>query len=124
MGQSSPYRRIDAGGKALSLIGDTGGRGFIELQNACFQGSNGVERYGAGSHRQHGCPDPFRFDLGEAGRGSVCRQILTRESPGFTWLMVRFMIVMVCIVFLIQGLTKEEDWTPGDFYSPCRWRWG
>ena len=33
-----------------------------------------------------------------------------RGIAGFTWLMIRFMVVMVSIVFLIVGLTKH-DWS-------------
>ena len=38
----------------------------------------------------------------------------------FTWLMIRFMLVMVPLVFLINGLTKS---TTGRRRSSSRWPW-
>ncbi len=40
----------------------------------------------------------------------------------FTWLMIRFMLVMVPLVFLINGLTKG-DWLEA-LLSPWPWRSG
>ena len=45
---------------------DITGRGVIELQNACFQGSNVVERHRSRGGRQHGEQDSLRFDSRKA----------------------------------------------------------
>lgn len=80
----------------------------LDLPNAVFQGSNvisgsakalvintGVQTYfGAISQKLSSAPVLTSFDRGIAG---------------FTWLMIRFMIVMVSVVFLIIGL-RNHDW--------------
>ncbi len=84
-----------------------GARPTLELPNACFQGSsvlsgtargvvvNTGERtyFGSITRRLAGRPAPTSFDRGIAG---------------FTWLMIRFMVIMVLLVFLIVGLTKHS----------------
>jgi Mg2+-importing ATPase len=86
-----------------------------ELKNTCFMGTSvesgtatavvvttGVNTYlgsMAGSITQE--PAPTSFDQG-----------LTR----FTWLMIRFMAVMVPLVFLINGFTKH-DWKSAFFFA-------
>ncbi|MGV8073561.1 MAG: magnesium-translocating P-type ATPase [Syntrophobacteraceae bacterium] len=83
-------------------------RSLWELPNVCFLGSSvtsGTARgvvvntgtrtlYGAISERLTERREETSFDKG---------------VRSFTWLMIRFMVVMVCIVFLIVGMTKG-DW--------------
>ena len=89
-------------------IGDTGGRGLIELQNACFQGSTVLSGTARGVIVNTGARTHFG-SISEKLAGARVQTNFDKGISGFTWLMVRFMIVMVCIVFLIQGLTKG-DW--------------
>lgn len=84
-------------------------RSALELPNALFQGSNvmsgsgkalvvntGVHTYfGAISQKLSSAPVLTSFDRG---------------ISGFTWLMIRFMFVMVSVVFLIVGL-RNHNWT-------------
>jgi P-type Mg2+ transporter len=84
------------------------GRPALEQQNACFLGTtvtSGSARglvintgahtiFGAISERLAGQREETSFDKG---------------LRSFTWLMIRFMIVMVCAVFFIVGMTKG-DW--------------
>ena len=100
-GESMPVEKNPA-------ASNVSGRGLIELQNACFQGSNVLSgsaravvvntgtrtHFGAISAKLAGAPIPTSFDRG---------------ISGFTWLMIRFMVVMVAVVFLIIGITKG-DW--------------
>lgn len=100
-GESMPVEKNPAPASAS-------GRGIIELTNACFQGSNvlsGTARavvintgmrthFGAISQKLASAPVPTSFDRGIAG---------------FTWLMIRFMVVMVAVVFLIIAI-KQHDW--------------
>ena len=88
---------------------ETPSRAVIEMPNAVFQGSNVVSgtakalvintgirtHFGSISEKLGGAPVLTSFDRGIAG---------------FTWLMIRFMLVMVGIVFLIIGITKH-DWS-------------
>lgn len=77
----------------------------FELLNACFQGSNVISGSARGVVVNTGTKTYF---------GSISERLsearpLTSFDKGvksFTYLMIRFMIVMVFIVFLIVGLTK------------------
>ncbi|MCC6819471.1 MAG: magnesium-translocating P-type ATPase [Verrucomicrobia subdivision 3 bacterium] len=81
------------------------GRGLIEFTNACFMGSNVLSGSARGVVIATGANTQF---------GAIAEKLLgQREATsfdkgvaGFTWLMIRFMVVMVSITFLIVGLTK------------------
>jgi Mg2+-importing ATPase len=88
-----------------ATIGGTGGRGFIELQNACFQGSTVLSGTARGVVVNTGARTHFG-SISEKLAGARVQTNFDRGIAGFTWLMIRFMVVMVSVVFLIVGLTK------------------
>jgi P-type Mg2+ transporter len=99
-----------------SAAGWTGsGRSTLELPNACFQGSNVVSGTARGLVVNTGARTYF---------GSMARRLAAQRSQtsfdrgiaGFTWLMIRFMVVMVAVVFLIVGITKH-DWLQALLFS-------
>ena len=93
----------------------TTGRGTIELPNACFQGSNVL----SGSARGIVVLTGARTYFGAISQRLAGQQVQTsfdRGIAGFTWLMIRFMIVMVSAVFLIVGLTKH-NWLEALLFS-------
>ncbi|MCL5031327.1 MAG: magnesium-translocating P-type ATPase [Bacteroidetes bacterium] len=80
--------------------------GFVfELSNACFQGSNVLSGTARGIVVNTGIHTYF---------GSISERLVESRPKtsfdigikSFTWLMIRFMIVMVFAVFMIIGLTK------------------
>jgi Mg2+-importing ATPase len=87
----------------------------LELPNICFLGTSvesgaatavilatGAQTYfGSMAGSMVGEPEPTSFDKG---------------MQQFTWLMIRFMMVMVPLVFLINGLTKH-NWHEAFFFS-------
>jgi Mg2+-importing ATPase len=84
-----------------------GGRSALELLNACFQGSNVL----SGSARGVVVNTGARTYFGAITRRLAGRRTKTsfdRGIEGFTWLMIRLMLVMVALVFLIIGLTKHN----------------
>ena len=87
---------------------DVTGRGVIELQNACFQGSNVVSGTARGLVVNTGSRTHFG-SIAEKLSGQRAQTSFDKGIAGFTWLMIRFMVVMVAIVFLIVGVTKH-DW--------------
>jgi len=87
---------------------DVTGRGVIELQNACFQGSNVVSGTARGVIVNTGSRTHFG-SIAEKLAGQRAQTSFDKGIAGFTWLMIRFMVVMVAIVFLIVGVTKH-DW--------------
>ena len=87
---------------------DTAGKNAIDLQNACFQGSNVL----SGTARGVVVNTGGRTYFGAISARLGGRRVLTSFDRGieaFTWLMIRFMVVMVTVVFVIVGLTKH-DW--------------
>jgi Mg2+-importing ATPase len=86
---------------------DVTGRGLIELQNACFQGSNVVSGTARGVVINTGSRTHFG-SIAEKLAGQRAQTSFDRGIAGFTWLMIRFMVVMVAIVFLIVGVTKHN----------------
>jgi len=87
---------------------DVTGRGLIELQNACFQGSNVLSGTARGIVVNTGSKTHFGT-IAEQLAGQRVQTSFDRGIAGFTWLMIRFMVVMVSVVFLIVGITKH-DW--------------
>ena len=85
------------------------GRTAFEFSNACFMGTNVL----SGSARAVVLTTGARTYF-----GSLAEKLLSKRAPtsfdqgvkDFTWLMIRFMLVMVSITFLIVGLTKH-DWS-------------
>jgi P-type Mg2+ transporter len=80
----------------------------FDLPNLCFMGANVVSGYGTGLILRTGASTFF----GQLAHEIAGRRVPTAFDQGinrFTWLMIRFIMVMVPAVFLINGLTKH-DW--------------
>ncbi len=87
---------------------DTKGKSALDLPNACFQGSNVL----SGTARGVVVNTGPRTYFGAISARLSGRRVLTSFDRGiesFTWLMIRFMVVMVTVVFLIVGFHKH-DW--------------
>jgi P-type Mg2+ transporter len=82
-------------------------RGVIELQNTCFQGSNVVSGTARGVVVNTGSKTHFG-SIAEKLAGQRAQTSFDKGIAGFTWLMIRFMVVMVAIVFLIVAVTKHN----------------
>ena len=80
----------------------------FDLPNLCFMGANVVSGYGTGVILRTGS----RTFFGQLAHEIAGRRVPTAFDLGvnrFTWLMIRFIVVMVPAVFVINGLTKH-DW--------------
>ena len=80
----------------------------FDLPNVCFMGANVVSGYGTGVILQTGSTTFF----GQLAHEIAGQRVPTAFDKGitkFTWLMIRFILVMVPAVFLINGFTKH-DW--------------
>jgi Mg2+-importing ATPase len=87
---------------------DTEGKNAIDLPNACFQGSNVLSGTARGIVVNTGA----RTYFGAISARLAGQRVMTSFDRGiesFTWLMIRFMVVMVTVVFFIVALTKH-DW--------------
>ena len=91
------------------------GRAAFEFTNACFMGSNVLSGSARAIVIATGAKTYF---------GSIAEKMLSKREAtsfdkgvqGFTWLMIRFMLVMVSATFLIVGLTKH-DWSAALLFS-------
>ena len=80
----------------------------FDLPNLCFMGANVVSGYGEGVLLRTGRSTFF----GQLAEEIAGRHVPTAFDHGinrFTWMMIRFIVVMVPLVFLINGFTKG-DW--------------
>jgi Mg2+-importing ATPase len=107
-GESLPVEKLDARETRVEISP-------LELANVCFLGTSvesgaatavilatGAQTYfGSMAGSMVGDLEPTSFDKG---------------MQQFTWLMIRFMMVMVPLVFLINGLTKHH-WHEAFFFS-------
>ena len=87
---------------------DGGSEDAFALSNLCFMGANVVSGYGTGVIVQTGAKTFF----GQLAHEIAGRRVPTAFDQGinkFTWLMIRFILIMVPAVFFINGLTKH-DW--------------
>ena len=86
-----------------------------ELRNVCFLGTSVESGTALGAIVETGS----RTLLGGMAQSIVQQREQTSFDKGvakFTWLMIYFMIVMVPLVFLINGLTKR-NWTEAFFFA-------
>ena len=107
-GESLPVEKTDAPDARANLSA-------IERNNLCFLGTSVESGTAAAVIVATGSQTYF----GKVARSLVGRQPETAFDKGvkkFTWLMLRFMFVMVPLVFLINGLTKH-DWKEAFFFA-------
>jgi Mg2+-importing ATPase len=91
------------------------GRTAFEFTNACFMGSNVLSGAARGVVLVTGLRTYF---------GSLAEKLMSKREAtsfdkgvlGFTWLMIRFMVVMVSITFLIVGL-RDHNWVEALIYA-------
>ncbi len=80
----------------------------FDASNLCFMGSSVVSGFGTGVIVHTGSKT-FFGQLADVISGERERTSFDRGVDRFTWLMIRFMLVMAPAVFLINGFTKG-DW--------------
>ena len=107
-GESLPIEKTDA-------PADAGNRSPLEMTNLAFLGTS-VE---SGAANALVVATGLGTYLGAVSRTLAGPQVQTSFDKGiskFTWLMIRFMAVMVPVVFLINGLTKG-NWHEAFFFA-------
>ncbi len=90
-------------------------RNVLELKNICFLGSNVISGTAIGIVLVTGQSTYF---------GSIAKSLTKKQAPttfdkgikDFTWLMIKFIIIMVPLVFLINGLIKK-DWVSAFLFA-------
>ncbi len=80
----------------------------FDVPNLCFMGANVVSGYGTGVIIRTGART-FFGDIAKRVSASAVETDFDRGLSRFTWMMLKVMLVMVPLVFLINGGTKH-DW--------------
>jgi len=107
-GESLPVEKMEAPDTRQGLS-------LLERSNICFLGTS-VE---SGTAKAIVIATGSKTYFGHIAKSLVGQQVETSFDRGikkFTWLMIRFMLVMVPLVFVINGLTKH-DWREAFFFS-------
>lgn len=101
-GESLPVEKL------AHSIENAEGKSPLELDNLCFMGTNVVS--GTASAIVVTIGDLTYFgSIGKAITGKRAETSFDKGVNKVSWLLIRFMLVMVPLVFLINGLTKG-DW--------------
>jgi Mg2+-importing ATPase len=87
----------------------------FECPNLCFMGASVVSGYATGVIVHTG-PRTYFGQLAESIAGQRELTSFDKGINRFTWLMIRFILVMVPAVFLINGITKG-DWLEALLFS-------
>jgi Mg2+-importing ATPase len=87
----------------------------IERNNLCFLGTS-VETGSATALITATGPQTYFGKVARSLAGHALETAFDRGVKKFTWLMIRFMMVMVPLVFLINGITKH-DWHKAFVFS-------
>ncbi len=107
-GESMPVEKFDASDARANISP-------LELTNTCFLGTS-VE---SGTATAVVVETGGHTYLGGMAKSMAGQQVQTSFDKGvhrFTWLMIQFMLVMVPLVFLINGLTKH-NWRDAFFFA-------
>ncbi|QHE91794.1 magnesium-translocating P-type ATPase [Pandoraea fibrosis] len=112
-GEALPVEKYDTLGavaqKSAEMADGQGNANLLELSNVCFMGTNVVSGTATGVVVATG---------GDTYFGALAKNVVShkrvetsfdRGVNSVSWLLIRFMLVMVPIVFMINGLTKG-DW--------------
>ncbi|MGN6770474.1 MAG: magnesium-translocating P-type ATPase [Rhizobiaceae bacterium] len=110
-GEALPVEKYDtlgavAGKSADAVAGDQ--TDLLALPNICFMGTNVVSGTATAIVVATG-PHTYFGSLAKAIVGSRAETAFDRGVNSVSWLLIRFMLVMVPIVLLINGFTKG-DW--------------
>jgi len=97
-GESLPVEKYSAAANGTA-------RSALELQNVCFMGTNVVSGTATAAVVATGRGTYFG-SIASAVAGQRELTSFDRGVNRFIWLMIRFMLVMVPLVFVINGLTK------------------
>jgi Mg2+-importing ATPase len=99
-GESMPVEKFPS-------LNGTPGKNFLEFSDIAFMGSHVT----SGTAKAVVVATGAQTYFGSLAKSIVGRHVMTSFEKGvnrFTWLMIRFMMVMVPLVFVINGYTKHN----------------
>jgi Mg2+-importing ATPase len=107
-GESLPVEKLDIPEAQEGIVP-------LELANICFLGTS-VESGAATAVILATGPQTYFGSMARSMTGKPVQTSFDKGVQGFTWLMIRLMMVMVPLVFLINGFTKH-NWHEAFFFS-------
>lgn len=107
-GESLPVEKLDTRETRAGIAP-------LEFANICFLGTS-VESGAATAVILATGAQTYFGSMAESMTGKPVQTNFDKGVQGFTWLMIRFMMVMVPLVFLINGFTKH-NWHEAFFFS-------
>lgn len=93
--------------RAEASGGDSRGRSIVELENICFMGSNVVSGSATGIVVSTG-NNTYLGTIAQSIAGHRASTAFDKGIAKVSMLLIRFMLIMVPFVFLVNGLTKGE----------------
>lgn len=108
-GESMPVEKFP------TLVEGGENKSFLELPNIAFMGSHVT----SGTAQAVVVATGTQTYFGSLAHATIGRRAMTSFEKGvnrFTWLMIRFMLVMVPLVFVINGYTKH-NWTEAFIFA-------
>jgi len=109
-GESLPVEKFETAG----VRGDQNAHA-LELKNLCFLGTS-VESGTAAAVVVETGPRTYLGAIASTLAGEPVQTSFDRGVANFTWLMIRFILVMAPLVFIINGVTKH-DWKEAFFFA-------
>ena len=107
-GESLPVEKLET-------AGERGDRTALELENLCFLGTS-VESGTATAVVVETGPRTYLGSIAGSLAEAPVETAFDQGVARFTWLMIRFIAVMVPLVFVINGLTKHA-WKEAFFFA-------
>jgi len=107
-GESLPVEKFET-------AGDTHDATALEFKNLCFLGT-AVESGTATAVVVETGPRTYLGTIASTLTGEPVQTAFDQGVARFTWLMIRFIVVMAPLVFVINGLTKH-DWKEAFFFA-------
>jgi len=111
-GEALPVEKYDTLGdvaqKSASAVSEDE-ENLLDMPNICFMGTNVVSGTAQAVVVATG-PRTYFGSLAKAIVGTRAQTAFDRGVNSVSWLLIRFMLVMVPIVFLINGLMKGDWW--------------
>jgi Mg2+-importing ATPase len=94
--------------KSQNAVADAAKQSPLELNNVCFMGTNVVSGTAMAAVVNTG-DETYFGSLSKSLTGKRAETSFDKGVNSVSWLLIRFMLVMVPLVFIINGVTKH-DW--------------
>jgi Mg2+-importing ATPase len=110
-GEALPVEKLDTAAAAMEKPANGGGAGsagVLDCPNICFLGTNVVSGTATAVVIATGSRSYFG-SLAKAIVGKRAQTSFERGVNSVSWVLIRFMLIMVPVVFVINGFTKG-DW--------------